>query len=103
MTLAFEWDDAKARSNNLKHGVTFETAREAFLDPHHFSLGHQQAGSEDRFSMVGLSNEKGLVVIYTMRGRKIRLISAREATSHEYKRYWTNRLLHPRGSRAAYR
>jgi len=30
---AFEWDEAKARRNYSKHGVTFETAKKAFADP----------------------------------------------------------------------
>ena len=33
MSLAFEWDAAKAARNHTKHGVRFETARRAFRDP----------------------------------------------------------------------
>ncbi|HZC16746.1 MAG TPA: BrnT family toxin [Caulobacteraceae bacterium] len=33
MTLRFEWDDGKARTNERKHGVSFRTARLVFTDP----------------------------------------------------------------------
>ena len=53
----------------------------SFADPDH-SIG------EDRWLMFGMSQiGRLLVVIYTHRGRKYRIISARLATKHERKIY----------------
>jgi uncharacterized DUF497 family protein len=37
--ILFEWDEAKAKSNSRKHGVSFELARLAFADP--FAISEQ--------------------------------------------------------------
>jgi len=51
------------------------------LDPDH-------AAGEERFLIVGMSSErKLLVVVHTMRGARIRIISARIATQHERRSY----------------
>jgi len=47
---SFEWDDGKNRSNQEKHGVSFETAQAAFFDPHRVivrDLAHKRG--EKRF------------------------------------------------------
>jgi hypothetical protein len=83
--LKFEWDDAKARANLTKHGVSFEEAASVFgdavaltfPDPDH-SVG------EKRWLTFGVSQtDRLLVVAHTDRGRSIRIISARKATRHE--------------------
>ncbi|MET0937090.1 MAG: BrnT family toxin [Luteibacter sp.] len=92
--LAFEWHDAKASSNEIKHGVAFEVACTALLDIHALHLGHHRVGFEDRFRIVGVvGSQKILCIVYTIRGSKLRLISARGATRHEEKTYW-DRVLH---------
>ena len=35
MKVRFTWDPTKARTNQRLHGISFETAKEAFDDPHH--------------------------------------------------------------------
>ena len=84
----FEWDDPKAASNWLDHGVRFETAREVFKD--FFAIewaddGHDDA--EERFVTVGMVESRVLFVSYTLRGERIRIISAREAEPRERRRY----------------
>jgi uncharacterized protein len=68
--LNFEWDDAKARSNQAKHGVSFEEASTVFGDPLSLTIHdpmHSQV--EDRFIIVGRSHlRKLLVVVHTERG-----------------------------------
>jgi uncharacterized protein len=85
----FEWDDAKAESNERKHGVTFTEAMTVFADPLSvtgYDPGH--AGDEDRFLTMGLSvSGRLLVVSHTDRGDLVRIISAREATRRERKDY----------------
>ena len=85
---AFEWDDAKAATNHLKHGVTFETARGAFQDPSALDWADNRRDyDEERFILLGLCPTRLLYVAYTMRGRRIRIISARGATSAERRLY----------------
>jgi len=81
--LEFEWDDAKARLNFEKHGVTFEEAMEVFLDPEIAPRRDDRKDyGEDRQRVVGLTRDgaKTLTVIYTERTRgatkTIRIISA---------------------------
>jgi uncharacterized protein len=85
---AFEWDDDKAASNVRKHGVTFEMARDVFDDP--FILEREdraQDAGEDRYSVLGISEGRLLFVGFTHRGDRIRIISARLATTRERKSY----------------
>jgi uncharacterized DUF497 family protein len=74
----FEWDDQKAASNLKKHGVSFQEAKTVFGDPLSISVADpEHSESEYRFIDIGLS-ERGrlLVVSYTERGTKIRMISS---------------------------
>jgi uncharacterized DUF497 family protein len=85
----FEWDDAKAQSNLKKHVVGFEAARLVFEDV--FALEwFTQSGepSENRFVIIGMVNTIVLMVVYTERGPRIRIISARKATRHEEREYY---------------
>lgn len=84
----FEWDDAKAASNRLKHGVDFFMAREVFKDI--FAIewtDHGHGAHEDRLVTVGMAENRLLCVVYTIRGGKIRIISARLTEPHERRRY----------------
>jgi uncharacterized DUF497 family protein len=81
----FEWDPAKAAANLRQHGVSFEEAATVFLDPLakiHDDPDH--SASERRDIIVGHSVQGRLLVVsFTDRGSKIRLISARPSTRHE--------------------
>jgi hypothetical protein len=87
--MRFEWDEIKAESNVLKHGITFEEAVTIFADPHLLlteDFGHSQG--EEREWAIGETDEGAvIVVVFTMRGESIRVISAREATKRECQRY----------------
>lgn len=87
--LVFEWDPEKARENEQKHGVTFLEASEVFDDDHSSSvLDPDHSVDEERYLIFGISKQgKHLVVSYTERGERIRLISARQMTSSERKAY----------------
>ncbi len=83
----FEWDDDKARANARKHGVTFEEAAQAFLDPF-FQQGEASVTGERREFLLGYSMaQRLLLVIHLERTMRIRIISARPATRHERKIY----------------
>jgi hypothetical protein len=85
----FEWDPEKARANRAKHGVSFEEAMRAFLDPLSVTiLDPDHSESEARFVLIGQSpSGRLLVVVHTDRGDAIRLISARRATRRERRTY----------------
>ena len=86
----FEWDDAKARRNYVKHGVTFDTARMAFADPFMVEiLDEREDYREDRFLLIGMVQGELLSVIYTEREGRFRLISARRADKDEQDHYFT--------------
>ena len=84
----FEWDDEKATRNLASHGVSFEAARLAFDDA--FAVvreDRRQDYGEDRFILLGMVQEHLLAVSYTMRGERVRIISARLAEPRERRRY----------------
>lgn len=85
----FEWDDDKAESNIIKHGVRFEEAVEVFFDPFYQTGDASIADvAEQRDFILGYSAAlRLLLVVYTERGERTRLISARPATRPERKHY----------------
>ena len=84
----FEWDEKKAASNDAKHGISFEVAREVFDDPARIERADDRDASvEPRFNVTGQVKGRILIVTYTPRGAKIRLISARLADPRERRRY----------------
>ena len=89
MGLGFEWDVEKARTNLVKHGVSFDESSTVFGDPRSLTIpdtAHSQ--TEDRFIILGLSHrQRLLVVVHTGRGDNIRIISARPASRRERRQY----------------
>jgi uncharacterized DUF497 family protein len=87
----FKWDDEKARSNERKHGITFDEAKSAFYDDCAKVINDDvHSDDEDRFILLGLSSKlRVLVVIHCYRENEeiIRLISARKATKSEIHQY----------------
>jgi uncharacterized protein len=84
----FEWDEAKSASNLSKHGLPFEIARLVFDDFHAFEWEDDREDyGEERFNVTGMVVGRMITVTYTMRGDKIRLISARKAEPREQRRY----------------
>jgi uncharacterized DUF497 family protein len=89
MQTIFEWDKHKAEVNLRKHGISFEKAQTVFTDPLSMTVPDpDHSKDEERFIDIGMSdNHRVLVVVYTERDRRIRLISARKATRVERKQY----------------
>lgn len=90
----FEWDDRKAAVNLQKHGTRFEDARMAFDDPDGFDEDDDDP-DEERWKRYGRTFAGLVVVIYSERLARVRIISARRATRHEQDRY--NRQASDRG------
>lgn len=85
--IRFEWDQAKARANLRKHGVSFEEAQSVFYDEfaiQFYDDGH--SAEEERFLLLGLSDTARLLLVCHCEhaaGDRIRIISARRATKRE--------------------
>jgi len=88
----FEWDGAKAASNLDKHGVGFEEALTVFDDPLATIFDDEEhSNREPREIIVGHSDQGRLVlVIFTERSERVRIISARPATRRERTDYEEN-------------
>lgn len=85
--MKYEWDREKAEKNRQKHGIDFADAVTALEDDAGLTL-EDQYSDEERFVTVGMDAlGRHLVVIYTWRGERIRLISARRATRSERKQF----------------
>ena len=83
-----EWDDEKNKKNYKKHGLKFETAARIFLDENRIEeIDEVHSDFEERIKTVGRVG-KILAVIYTERGEKYRLISARQADKNEEDEYY---------------
>ena len=89
--IEFEWNPSKALSNKKKHNVSFEEAQSVFYDDFAVQFyDEENSETEDRFFMLGLSNESKLLLVCnceTEEGNIIRIISARKATKNESKLY----------------
>jgi uncharacterized DUF497 family protein len=88
--IRFEWDARKAKSNERKHGVSFEEAQSVFFDEQALFLEDPQpVHEEERFVLMGVSASlRILVVVHAVRGEDvIRIISARKATRLETQAY----------------
>ena len=87
--MEFEWDLAKAESNIEKHGVSFAEAMTVFGDPLEVTITDpDHSEGEFRFLSLGRSvHARLLVVAYTERDGRVRLISAREAVPRERRKY----------------
>jgi hypothetical protein len=83
----YEWDVRKAASNLVRHGVDFADAVAVFEDDMAITID-QPGSAENRHLTVGADVlGRLLVVVYTWRGDRIRLISARKATRPERRQY----------------
>ena len=79
----FEWDAGKAAQNFAKHGVSFEEAVTALVDPRAVFISDDSTG-EERTIAIGMSERiRVLFVVHVERGDRDRLISARLATPRE--------------------
>ena len=92
--MRFEWDPAKDRANQDKHGLSFVEASELFTSGVDFLEIYDEAHSidEDRFIGVGPTDRGVIVVVYTEPQEDVvRILSARMATRKERERfdaYW---------------
>ena len=89
--LRFEWDAAKSRANERKHGVSFDEAETVFVDENGLLIDDSEhSEEEERFVLLGLSAKLRMLLVchcYREDEDLIRIISARKATKPERDEY----------------
>lgn len=92
--MGFEWDEeSKAGINFRRHGVRMPEAIPVFDDPYAITITDDESDlNEQRFVTLGIGAAgRLLVVVYTWRGKNIRVISVRPAEAHERGEYEAKR------------
>ncbi len=83
----FDWEESN-EDHVLAHGVEPGEVEEALLDPDGFGVNAYDIPREQREALVGATEEgRILLVVYTMRGEKIRPITTRDASEAQKRRY----------------
>jgi uncharacterized DUF497 family protein len=86
--IGFEWDEAKSAQCLRKRGFSFASVVPAFADPHrHVEVDERWEYGEMRYRLYGQIGGRLFVVVYMVRGRAIRIISARKANARERRRH----------------
>lgn len=83
--MLFEWDESKRRTNLAKHHIDFQDAKRVFDGPVVERVDNRH--DEDRRFAIGLMDDIEIVVVYVMRGKRRRIISARRAHRYERQEY----------------
>jgi uncharacterized DUF497 family protein len=87
--LEFEWDEAKARNNLKKHGVSFLTAAAIFLNERLERIDNREDYGEVRWIALGLVDIEVYRVVYTWRSENlVRIVSAQRANKDEREIYF---------------
>lgn len=83
--IGFEWDDGNKDKNWTKHGVSEIECEEPFFnEPIVVTDDASHSTDERRFYLLGKTNEERLLmVVFTIRGDHIRVISARDMSKKE--------------------
>jgi uncharacterized DUF497 family protein len=82
----FDWDDGNV--DHLGHGVSPREAEEALLDPHRIGTDAYNAEAERRWAAIGATEDgRILYVVYTVRGGRVRVITAYDASPTDRRRY----------------
>ena len=84
--MKYEYDNNKSLSNKQKHGIDFEEAKLLWNDDRMIEITTSYE-NEDRFINIGKINTKFYTIVTTLRGEKIRIISARRARKKEIEIY----------------
>ncbi|MEL6401787.1 MAG: BrnT family toxin [Cyanobacteria bacterium J06626_4] len=87
--MKFEWDLSKAAANLKKHGVSFKEAQTVFEKPLAVIFDDETHSAEERREIIiGHSQQNRLLLVaFSERSNRIRIISARLATRQEREDY----------------
>ena len=86
---AFEWDRGNETKNPAKHGVSNKEAEQVFFNnPKIFDDEQHSTKRERRYFAYGRTNKNRLLtIVFTIRGKSIRVISARPMGRREKRDY----------------
>ena len=82
------WDDSKRQANLREHGLDFEGCEAVFDSPVVALEDSRRAYGEQRINLLGWLRGRVVHMTYTERGEDLRVISLREATKNETRRYF---------------
>ena len=89
--MKFEWDENKNKINHIKHGIWFEDAIDIFNHIYISAVDDRKNYGEVREKSIGIMyNKVIIVVLYTERDGRKRIISARLANKKEREKYYEN-------------
>jgi len=83
--MTFEWDEAKSRANRIKHGLDFAAALRFDWESALVADRTRHADGEPRFAALGILDAKLYTIVFTRRGRNVRIISMRRSNPKEEK------------------
>ena len=82
--ITFEWDEYNKTKIRLKHNTTPEDAEQTFFNERLIIFDEKHSAIERRYQLIGTSNGgRILLIVFTVRNNKIRVISARSASKKE--------------------
>ena len=87
----FEFDPNKSEANKLKHGIDFYMARRLWNDPKRVEIPAKWV-DESRFLIIACLEKDIWSAIYTVRNKRIRIISVRKARDNEKEIYYSSRV-----------
>ena len=87
--MVFEWDEEKSRETKEGRGLDFNEARQLWDDLDSIEV-QARCETESRWAKVGILNGQIHTAIFTLRGKKIRIISVRRAHPKEIAVYEQN-------------
>jgi uncharacterized DUF497 family protein len=84
--MEFEFDSAKSMSNQVKHGMNFNDAKQLWRDPRVLIIRARNS-IEPRWVAIACIDRKHWSAIFTYRGERIRIISVRRSRTKEISLY----------------
>ena len=84
--LIFDWDEGNDQKNRIRHNVSIMEAEDIFFDSNRLILDDikHSSDAEQRFILIGYNKQRRMLfIIFTIRGKKVRIISARDTNRKE--------------------
>jgi len=84
----FDWDEANVNHMWDRHRISIEEAEQAFDDPRFLVDSRVRSEGEGRLRALGKAGAgRILYIVFTKRGARLRVVTARDASEDEKKRY----------------
>jgi len=87
LPLEFDWDKYNSRHIKTKHGLDPSECEEVFVNlPFTIKDDKMHSQNEQRYHAIGKTNTgRILIIIFTIRNKRIRIITSRDASRKEKK------------------